>query len=143
MTAAQRRGPDNYNDGAQVAKTANARMGAADYGKSVTDSAAVERVLSNTMFVVEQRRVVKGQGVKGTGAPLLVIAPYLTGVIKEADYLLIQGEIVKFDPASISRAAPGYTLDLPADAYAQFAGSPVLIAASVRDSQSAEMARKP
>ena len=140
---AQRREADNTTEGAPLATSAIARDAAAYYGKLVTLSAAVEKVLSKTAFVIDQQRVVRGRGVTGMGSPLLVIAPGLTSVIKPTDSLLVRGEIVKFDAASISRAAPGYTLDLPADAQATFAGSPVLMAQSVRDSQSTELAKQP
>ena len=144
VPAGQRRGEtDNSAEGVPVATNAIVQDTAAYYGKSVTISAAVEKVLSKTAFAVDQRRVVRGEGVKGFGAPILVIAPSLTGAIKPADYLLIRGEIVKFEPANLARVAPDYAPDLPAETYATYSGGPVLIAKSVKDSQYVELAKQP
>lgn len=140
---AQRRGADNSNEGAPVSTTAIVQGADAYYGQPVTVSAGVEQVLSKTAFVLDQRRVVRGQGVKSAGAPILVIAPYLTGVLTPADELVVRGEIVKFAPADLARAAPEYSLDVPDDAAAAFAGKPVLMAISVRNSSFTEIGMKP
>jgi hypothetical protein len=85
-----------------------ARMGV----KPVTISAGVERILSKTVFLVDQRKAVSPTEVRAIGKPMLVIAPYLIGSLTQREYLLMRGEIVKFDAAAIARAAADYKLDV-------------------------------
>jgi cytochrome c556 len=140
---AQRRGNDNTSQGAPVATNTILQNPDAYYGKPVTMSAAVEQVLSRTAFLVDQRKAVSAKEVKAIGQPILVIAPYLTGALDEKNYLLMRGEIVKFDPAALARVAAGYTLDLAPDVGAKYQGQPVLVATSVIDSRYTELAKKP
>jgi hypothetical protein len=81
--------------------------------------------------------------VKPAGTPILVIAPYLTGKLQPQHYLLMRGQVVKFGPEALAKAAAGYTLDLSPELSAKYAGQPVLVATSVLDSTYAELARKP
>ncbi len=112
-------------------------------GKEISVSAAVERVLSPTAFLVDQRRVVGPSGVAAVGAPILVIAPNLKGPLPPTGYLLMSGQLVKYDAAAIARVATDYALDLPSDFAATYAGQPVLVATSVIDGTHAELAKKP
>jgi hypothetical protein len=100
-------------------------------------------MLSKTAFLVDQRKAVGAHDVTAVGKPILVIAPYLTGSLHQKDYLLMRGEIVKFDPVSIARVAAEYTLDLAFDVAAKYRGQPVLVATSVVSSTSLEIGRKP
>jgi len=142
-SAQRRRGGDTAAFGAPVAT--NTILASPDqyYGKLVTVSAGLEQVVSKTAFVVDQRQIVGGSEVKPAGMPILVIAPYLTGKLEPMNYLLVRGQLVRFDPETISRVAAGYTLDFTPDLAARYAGRPVLVATSVLDSTYTELARKP
>jgi cytochrome c556 len=77
------------------------------------------------------------------GKPVLVIAPYLTAALDPHSYLLVHGQLMKFDPAAIRGAAIGYTIDLPAEMIAKYQGQPVLVATSILTSTYKEVAKKP
>ncbi len=144
VVEAQRRGGrDNAALGLPITTSAVVADPDAYYGKLVTMSAGVEQVLSKTAFVIDQRKAVGPKSVQAIGKPILVIAPYLTASLTHAEYLMMRGQIVKFDPAAIARVARDYSLDLGADAGAKYAGQPVLVATSVVNSISVELGRKP
>jgi hypothetical protein len=114
------------------------------YGKLVTIAAGVEQILSKTAFTIDQRRVNEdGKGIRNIGKSVLVIAPNLTGTIDLKNYLLMLGEVVKFDPAEIAVKAKGYTLDLPPDVVAKHQGRPALLATSVINSMYVELVKRP
>jgi len=138
-----RRGGPDANTGLPIATNAILQNPDAYYGKPVTISAGVEQMLSKTAFLVDQRKALGASEVTAVGKPILVIAPYLTSSLHQKDYLLMRGEIIKFDPAMIARAAPEYSLDLAFDVAAKYRGQPVLVATSVVTSTSVEIARKP
>ena len=137
------RGANNASFGTPVATNTVLANPDAYYGKAISMSAGVEQILSKTAFLIDQRRVVSASETTALGAPILVIAPYLTGPLAARTYLLIRGEIVKFDPAAIAGVAAGYTIDLAPEVGAKYAGQPVLVATSVIDSTYAERGRKP
>jgi hypothetical protein len=143
VEAQRRGGRDNAALGLPVSTGAVLEDPDAYYGKLVTVSAGVDQVLSKTAFVIDQWKAVGPKSVQAIGKPILVIAPYLTTSLAHAQYLMMRGQIVKFDPAAIARVAGDYSLDLGADAGAKYAGQPVLVATSVVNSVSAELGRKP
>jgi hypothetical protein len=120
---------------------------AAYYGKPVTISAGVEQRLSKTAFLVDQRKVFGANDVKAIGKPILVIAPYLSGPLDPGGYVLVSGELMKLDaatiPGAIDRVAAEHQLDLPLEIIAKYQGQPVLLATSVINSTSVDVARKP
>jgi hypothetical protein len=142
-TGAQRRNRDNSTMGMPVATTSLARHPEAYYDKLVTISAGVDKVLSRTMFVVDQRRATGPAAVASVGAPVLVVAPFLDSTIKPNTYLQIKGQLMKFGAASFSRLATSYTPDIGAEDEAAFHGQPVLVASSVLDSTYKELALRP
>lgn len=143
VEAQRRRGADNAAFGAPVAT--NTIVDAPDqyFGKLVTITAGVERMVSKTTFLVDQQKMAGPMEVKGIGKPILVIAPHLTSSLAQKKYFLVRGQIVKFEPSALTAVAPDYVLDLPADVGETFIGQPVLIASSVLDSTYAELARRP
>jgi len=129
--------------GVPVATNAILQNADAYYGTVVTISAGVEEVLSKTAFVVDQRRAVRANEVKALGKPVLVIAPSLQGTVMPNKYVVVRGELVKFDEQSIVKAAAGYTLDVAPDVVQKYRGQPVLVASSVIDSTYTELAKPP
>lgn len=138
-----RRGGADANAGLPIATNTILEHPDAYYGKPVTISAAVEQMLSKTAFVIDQRKAVGAGEVKAIGKPILVIAPYLTRPLDQKHYLLMRGEIVKFDQAAMARMAADDTLDLALEVAVKYQGQPVLVATSVITSTFAEVARKP
>ena len=141
--SAQRQRADNASEGIPVATNAILQNPEAYYGKLVTVSAGVEERLSTTAFVVDQRKAVGLKEVKAIGKPILVIAPYLTAPLEEKGYLLVRGQLVKFDPAAVARVAPEYQFDFPPEVGARYHGQPVLVATSVVNATFNELAKKP
>ncbi len=143
VPAAQRRRADNSVHGAPVATNTIARTPDRYYGRLITVSAAVDEILSQTVFVVDQRKAAGAREVTAVGAPLLVIAPSLTGAVERNRYFLVRGEIVEFSAAALAKAASGYTPDVAQELLAKYEGQPVLIASSVVDSTYADRAAPP
>ena len=142
-TDAQRRNRDNTTQGLPVATTSLVRTPEAYYDKLVTISAGVDRVLSKTMFVVDQRKAASATSVAGIGSPVLVVAPFLDRPLSPNSYLQIKGQLMKFGSASFARLATSYTPDIDAEAEAAYDGQPVLVASSVLDSTYKELALRP
>jgi hypothetical protein len=142
-SAQRRRGGADPNAGVPVATNTIVENPDAYYGKRVTISAGVERMLSKTAFLIDQRRAVGPKAATAIGKPILVIAPYLTGPLDQKGYVLMRGEITKFETTAIARLAGGYTVDLASEIAAKYQGKPVLVATSVRNSMYTELAAKP
>jgi hypothetical protein len=140
---AQRRNRDNSTQGLPVATTSLVRSPEAYYDKLVTISAGVDRVLSKTMFVVDQRKAAGASAVAAVGSPVLVVAPFLSSELRPNSYLQIKGQLMKFGPASFARLAMSYAPDIGAEAEAAFHGRPVFVASSVLDSTYKELALRP
>ena len=141
--AQRRRGGGDADAGAPVATNTILSRPDLYYGKAVTVSAGVAQVLSATAFLVDQRKAAGDKGVVAVGQPILVIAPTLTGPIDQSHYLLLKGQLAKFEPAALTQLAPGYQLDLTPELRARYQGQPVLLATSVLDSTYRELAKKP
>ena len=142
-TDAQRRNRDNSTQGLPVATSSLVRTPEAYYDKLVTISAGVDRVLSRTMFVVDQRKAANATSVTAIGSPVLVVAPFLERPLSPNSYLQIKGQLMKFGSASFARLATSYTPDIGAEAAAAYDGQPVLMASSVLDSTYKELALRP
>jgi hypothetical protein len=138
-----RRGNNNANQGLPLATNTIRQHPEAYYGKQVTVSAGVDQMLSTTAFTVDQWRAAGADEVKPIGKPILVVAPYLTNTLDRRNYLVVRGELVKFDLAAMARVASDYKLDLGPDLWAKYQGQPMLLAASVLNSTYKELARKP
>ena len=142
-TQQRRRGNDNASFGTPVATNAIADNPDAYFGKAVTVTAGLEQVLSKTAFVVDQRKAMNATQVKAVGHPLLVIAPYLNAPLDPKHYLLVKGQVMKFDASAIAKAVPDYRLDLSPEVTAKYQGQPMLLALGVIDSTYTDVAKKP
>ena len=139
LRAAQ--GPPAQGGGAKplVPMTAStiAREPAAHIGENVSMMAAVETVLSKTIFTVDQDKT------KSTGQEVIVIAPTLQETPGANVYLTIQGEVIRFDPAEIAKKVRNYTVDLPADVIEKYRGKPAVIATVVVTPGLVDLAKRP
>lgn len=143
VDAQRRRGNDNSTFGTPVATNTIVEAPDQFFGKVVTITAGVERMVSKTTFLMDQQRMVGAKEVKAVGKPLLIIAPYLTSALGEKHYFLVRGQVVKLEPKALAQLAPGYVLDLPDEISAKYMGQPVLVAASVLNTTYVELAKKP
>jgi hypothetical protein len=100
-------------------------------------------MVSKTAFLLDQWKAAGPQAVQPLGRPVLVVAPYLTNTLDHRNYLLVRGELIKFDTAAMARVAAEYKLDLGPDLWTEFHGQPLLLAVSVVNSTFAELAKKP
>jgi cytochrome c556 len=114
-----------------------AREPAAHLGENVSMMAAVETVLSKTIFTVDQDKS------KATGREVIVIAPTLTAAPDVNTYLTIQGEVMRFDPAEIAKKARNYTVDLPPDVIEKYRGRPAVLATAIVTPGLVDLAKRP
>ena len=114
-----------------------AREPAAHIGENVSMMAAVETVLSKTIFTVDQDKT------KSTGQEVIVIAPTLQETPGPNVYLTVQGEVMRFDPAEIAKKARNYTVDLPPDVVEKYRGKPAVLAAVVVTPGLVDLAKRP
>jgi len=138
-----RRGGGNANAGVPVATNAILLNPAAYYGKQITVSAGVDRMLTSTAFLVDQWKMTGPTEVQPIGKPVLVIAPYLTNTLDHRNYLIVRGELLRLDATVLARVASEYKLDLGPDLWEKFQGQPMLLAVSVLNSTYTELAKKP
>jgi len=105
------------------------------YGEPVSITAAVEKSLSPTAFSVDQDTT------KTAGEDVLVVAPRLNNPVETNGYVTVLGELVKFDPAKID-AMKDFTVDLPSEVAAKYAGRPVVLAKSVINAAGVDLAMR-
>ncbi len=105
-------------------------------GENVAMTAAVEQSLSRTAFSVDQDKT------KTTGKDVLVLAPRLNEPVELNSYVTVIGELIKFDPYEIAKRWKNIPLDLPADVAAKYLGKPVVLATSVINGASNDLARR-
>src|SRR5688572_31124853 len=98
--AQRRRGNDNAAFGAPVATNTIVDAPEQYFGKLVTITAGVERMVSKTTFLMDQQKMAGPKEVKGVGKPILVIAPYLTSSLDQNKYFLVRGQVVKLEPSA-------------------------------------------
>ncbi len=139
------RGRRGGNTNAGLPLATNTVLGNPDvyYGKQITLSAGVDHVLSKTAFVVDQWKVAGPKEVTPIGRPILVVAPYLAAALDARSYLLMRGELIKFDEAAVARVAAEYRIDLGPELWARYHGQPLLLASSVLNGTYTELAKKP
>ncbi len=80
-SAQRRRGGGDADAGVPVATNTIRANPELFFGKPVTITAGVERVLSKTAFLVDQRRAVGDKEVASLGTPILVLAPTLDAAV--------------------------------------------------------------
>lgn len=106
-------------------------------GEYVTLTATVESNLTKTAFAVDQDKT------KSTGQDVLVLAPSLQQPADANGYVTVIGQLIKFDPAEVTKNLKGYTIDLsPAD-LEKYKGKPVVLATAVINSGGIDIAKKP
>jgi len=110
------------------------------YGEYVTLTASVDQIFSRTAFALDQ------DATKSTGKDVLVVVPTMQGKVDQNAYVTVIGQLVKFDPAEvtkeITKKTKDYKLDLAPDVEAKYTGRPVVIATSVITSSFNDVAKR-
>jgi hypothetical protein len=106
-------------------------------GEYVTLTATVESNLTKTAFSVDQDKT------KSTGQDVLVLAPNLQQPADANGYVTVIGQLIKFDPAEVTKNLKGYTIDLSAADLEKYKGKPVVLATAVINSGGVDIAKKP
>jgi len=146
LTSAQRGrrgGGGNANAGLPLATNTILRNPDVYYGKQITLSAGVDHMLSKTAFVVDQWKMTAPNEVMPVGKPILVVAPYLTSALTQRNYLLMRGELIKFDTTALARVSAEYKIDLGPELWTKYQGQPMLLALTVINGTYTELAKKP
>ena len=107
-------------------------------GENVTVTASVGEVLSRSAFAVLQRPVVA----KSEPKDVLVLAPILNAPVEPNKYVTVAGEVVRFDPAEISKKVKGYQVDLAPDLIERYRGRPAVVAKVVVNDKSINLAMR-
>ena len=108
----------------------------AHMGDNVSLMATVDALLSKTAFTVDQ------DATKTAAQVLLVIAPTLSAAPVLNEYVTVQGDVIKFDPAEIAKRNKTYTLDLSADLIAKYQGQPMILATAVVNPKLVDLAKR-
>lgn len=105
------------------------------YGANVTITAPVDQILSPLAFSLDQ------DPTNSTGNDVLILAPRLNQPVTLNAYMTVLGEVVKFDPTEIAKAAD-VKLDLPADVAEKYRGKPAIVARTILTADYVELTRK-
>lgn len=106
------------------------------YGQIVSITAAVDRLVAPTAFVVDQ------DPAKSTPQEILVIASTLTGRLDPGMHVTVVGEVVRFDAVEIARRMKDSRPELGPEAIARYEGRPVILATAVLNAALVDFARR-
>ena len=106
------------------------------YGEYVTLTASVDQILSRSAFLVDQ------DPAKSTGKDVLVIVPTMNGKVEQNAYVTVIGQLIKYDPAEVSKKAKDYKPDLTPELESKYVGKPAVIATSVINSAFIDVAKR-
>lgn len=102
------------------------------YGERVTLTAAVEKVLSNTAFSVDQDKTTS------TGQEVLILTPPLHGTVEPNTYVTVIGQVVKLDEEKLK----AMKVDAPPEVIAKYTGKPAVIATGVINSAFIDLTKR-
>jgi hypothetical protein len=106
------------------------------YGQVVSITAAVDRLISPTAFVLDQ------DPAKSTPQEILVIVSTLNGRLDPGMHVTVVGEAVRFDAADIARRMKDARPELGPEAIARYEGRPVILATAVLNAALVDFARR-
>lgn len=106
------------------------------YGENVTLTGTVDRILSKFVFSIDQDKA------RSSGKDVLVLTRTLNSPADLNSRVTVIGEVVRFDPADITRTAKDYPVDLAPEAAEKYRGRPAVLAASVITAAGIDLARR-
>ncbi len=104
-------------------------------GEFVTMTGAVEQSLGKTTFTVDQDRT------KSTGKEILVIANRMNDPVDLNGYVTVIGDVIKFDPAEVTKRNKTMPPDLTPDMIAKYQGKPAILANAVINAAMIDLAK--
>jgi cytochrome c556 len=104
-------------------------------GQLVTMTGTIEATLGKLAFSVDQDRT------KSTGKEILVIPARLNEPIEANTYVTVIGDVIKFDPAEVTKRNKTLPPDLAPDVIAKFQGKPAILATAVINSAMIDVAK--
>jgi hypothetical protein len=119
-----------------VAASTLAENPAVYYGETVSVTGAVEQQLAKLAFSVDQDS-------KQSAADILILTRTLTEAVGPNSYVVVIGEVVRFEPDEIASKAKEYLQDLPPALVEKYRGKPVILATSVINTAGTDLAKRP
>ncbi len=104
-------------------------------GEYVTLAGTVEQSLGKTTFSVDQDRT------KSTGKEILVIANRLNDPVEVNTYVTVIGDVIKFDPAEVTKRGKTLPPDLSPEIVAKYQGKPAILASAVINAAMIDLAK--
>lgn len=105
------------------------------FGEYVTMTGTVEQALGKLAFSVDQDRS------KSTGKEVLVIPARLNEAIEPNSYVTVIGDVIKFDPAELTKRNRTLPPDLTPDLIAKYQGKPAILATAVINAAMVDVAK--
>ena len=104
-------------------------------GEFVTMTGTVEQSLGKLAFSVDQDRT------KSTGKEILVLPVRLSDPLEANTYVTVIGDVIKFDPAEVTKRGRTLPPDLTPDVIAKYQGKPAVLANAVINSAMIDLAK--
>jgi cytochrome c556 len=104
-------------------------------GEFVTMTGAVEQSLGKTVFTVDQDKT------KSTGKEILIIANRMNDPVDINGYVTVIGDVIKFDPAEVTKRGKTMPADLTPDVVAKYQGKPAILANAVINAAMIDLAK--
>ena len=104
-------------------------------GEYVTMTGAVEQSLGKTTFTVDQDKT------KSTGKEILIIANRMNDPVDLNGYVTVIGDVIKFDPAEVTKRGKTMPADLTPDVIAKYQGKPAILANAVINAAMIDLAK--
>jgi cytochrome c556 len=104
-------------------------------GEYVTMTGTIEQTLGTIAFSVDQDRT------KSTGKEVLVIPNRLNEPIETNTYVTVIGDVIKFDPAEVTKRGKTLPPDLTPEIIAKYQGRPAILATAVINAAMVDVAK--
>jgi cytochrome c556 len=104
-------------------------------GEYVTMTGTIEQTLGKIAFSVDQDRT------KSTGQEVLVIPNRLNEPVEPNTYVTVIGDVIKFDPAELTKRNKTLPPDLTPDIVAKYQGKPAVLASAVINAAMIDVAK--
>jgi cytochrome c556 len=104
-------------------------------GQYVTMTGTIEQTLGKIAFSVDQDRT------KSTGKEVLVIPNRLNEPVEPNTYVTVIGDVIKFDPAELTKRKKTLPPDLTPDIIAKYQGQPAILATAVINAAMVDVAK--
>lgn len=119
-----------------VAASTLAENPAVYFGETVSVTGAVEQHLAKLVFSVDQDS-------RKSSADILILTRNLNEAVGLNSYVVVIGQVVRFEPDEIASKAKEYLQDLTPALVEKYRGKPVILATSVINAAGTDLAKRP